>query len=55
MASLIERLTITTILFDSTAIVKPVNFGFGIDESDYDLLAAEAAALDALTNGHFLG
>lgn len=43
------------ILFDSTHIVKPEGFGFGIDEADFDLLAGESAALDALTNGHFLG
>ena len=43
------------ILFDSTRIVKADGFGFGIDESDYDYLAGEAAALEALTNGHFLG
>ena len=43
------------ILFDSAHIVKPINFGFGIDESDYDFLAGEAAALDALTNGLFFG
>ena len=43
------------ILFDSTRIVKSDSFAFGIDESDYDLLAAEAAALEALCNGHFLG
>jgi hypothetical protein len=54
MASLMERLAMQ-ILFDSALIVKPINFGFGIDESDYDFLAAESAALDALTNGYFLG
>jgi hypothetical protein len=43
------------ILFDSLSVVNPTNFGFGIDEADFDLLAAEAEALDALTNGHFLG
>ena len=43
------------ILFDSAHIVKPETFGFGIHEADYDLLAAEAESLDALTNGHFLG
>jgi hypothetical protein len=43
------------ILFDSAHVVKCDTFGFGIDEADYDLLAAEAEALDALTNGHFLG
>jgi len=43
------------ILFDSTQIVKFDTFGFGIDDADFDLLAAEAEALDALTNGHFLG
>ena len=43
------------ILFDSARIVKSDTFGFGIDEADFDLLAAEAGALDALTNGHFLG
>jgi hypothetical protein len=43
------------ILFDSTWIVKSDTFGFGIDEADFDLLAAEAEALDALTHGHFLG
>jgi hypothetical protein len=43
------------ILFDSTQIVKSDTFGFGIDEADFDLLAAEAEALDALTNGHFFG
>lgn len=53
-ASLTWRLAVM-IVFDSTHIVKPDAFGFGIDESDYDLLAGEAAALDALTNGHFLG
>jgi hypothetical protein len=46
------------ILFDSTRIVKSDTFGYGIldePEPDFDLLAAEAAALDAITNGHFLG
>jgi hypothetical protein len=54
VASLIGRPAVQ-ILFDSTQIVKSDTFGFGIDEADYDLLAAEAAALDALCNGHFLG
>jgi hypothetical protein len=43
------------ILFDSAQIVKSDTFGFGIDEADFDLLAAEAEALDALTHDHFLG
>jgi hypothetical protein len=43
------------ILFDSTQVVKSDTFGFGIDEADYDLLAAESAAVDQLCNGHFLG
>jgi hypothetical protein len=46
------------ILFDSAAFVNSLDFGLGIadqPEPDYDFLAAEAAALDALTNGHFLG
>jgi hypothetical protein len=43
------------ILFDSTQIVKSDSFGFGIDEADFDAMAAEAAALDALTAGYFLG
>jgi hypothetical protein len=54
MASLIGRLAMR-ILFDSTQIVKSDTFGFGIDEADYDAMAAEAEALDVLTNGHFLG
>jgi hypothetical protein len=57
MASLIRRLAMV-ILFDSAHLVNPFDFGFGIiDEPkpDYDFLAAESAALDALTNGHFLG
>jgi hypothetical protein len=39
--------------FDSTPIVKCDMFGFGIDEADYDAMAAEAAALDSLTAGYF--
>jgi hypothetical protein len=54
MASLTRRPAVQ-ILFDSTRIVKCDTFGFGIDDADFDLLAAESAALDALTNGHFLG
>jgi hypothetical protein len=43
------------ILFDSARIVKPEGFGFGIDESDFDALAGESAALDSLTDGYFPG
>jgi hypothetical protein len=43
------------ILFDSASFVNSSVFGFGIDEADFDAMAAESAALDALTNGHFLG
>jgi hypothetical protein len=50
-----DRRLAMRILFDSTQIVKSDTFGFGIDEADYDLLAAESAAVDQLCNGHFLG
>jgi hypothetical protein len=43
------------ILFDSARIVKSDAFAFGLDEADFDLLAAEAEALDALCSGYFLG
>jgi hypothetical protein len=47
-----------TILFDSAAFVNSSDFGLGIvdePEPDWDLLAAESAALDSLTAGYFLG